>query len=491
MEDVNKDLKGKAVRGGMAKVFAQAANFLLRVGSLMIFARLLEPEDFGLVGMVTAVTGVLGLFKDFGLSSAAIQRSDITQEQSSNLFWLNQLVGGLLGLFTLAISPALVSFYQEPRLLGVTAALASGFVFNAAGVQHSAILQRQMRFTTLAAIEIFSLVVSTAVGIAMAVSGFGYWSLVGWSVSLPVAASAGAWWAVKWIPRGPRRGTGIGSMIRFGGTVTLNGLVIYIAYNLDKVLLGRFWGADALGMYGRAYQLINMPVDNLTNAIGGVMFSALSRLQNDRETLKSYFLKGYKIIVAANIPVIVFCTIFSEDLILVFLGDKWEMAIPIFRLLTPMVLAFVLINPLGWLLWSVGLVGRSLKIAMVITPLVIVGYSLGLPHGPNGVAFGFSAAMALWIIPHILWCIKGTEISRRDILSTLKAPLISVVFASCITLGVQSFINQVHFPIVRLALGASVMFASYIIVLFWVMKEKAFFLDILVTLRNGSRKSNS
>src|SRR6266545_1007048 len=108
------DLKGKAIRGGFAKVCAQAAHFVLRVGSLMVFARLLDPKDFGLVGMVTAVTGVLNLFKDFGLSTVTVQRATMTDQQTSMLFWLNLLVGGMLGVLALASAPILAAFYQEP-----------------------------------------------------------------------------------------------------------------------------------------------------------------------------------------------------------------------------------------------------------------------------------------------------------------------------------------------------------------------------------------
>ena len=112
-------------------------------------------------------------------------------------------------------------------------------------------------------------------------------------------------------------------MLRFGGTITLNGLVVYVAYNLEKVLLGRFWGADALGIYGRAYQLINIPTDNLNSAIGGVAFSALSRLQNDPVRLKSYFLKGYSLVISLTIPITIFCALFADDIVLVVLGPKW------------------------------------------------------------------------------------------------------------------------------------------------------------------------
>jgi len=139
------DLKAKTIRGALARLCAQGASFVLRAGSLMVLARLLSPNDFGLVGMVTAFTGVLTLFRDFGLSAAAVQRTNVTQEQISTLFWINLLAGALLGLLALAMAPAIAAFYHEPQLFAVTTALAAGFVFNAAGTQHSALLQRQMR----------------------------------------------------------------------------------------------------------------------------------------------------------------------------------------------------------------------------------------------------------------------------------------------------------------------------------------------------------
>src|SRR5690242_1465347 len=126
------DLKAKVIRGGLARLCAQGATFILRVVSLMILARLVGPKDFGLVGMVTAFTGVLTLFQDFGLSSAVVQSTTVTKEQSSTLFWINLVIGAVLGLVGLAMAPAIAAFYQEPKLFGVTAVLAVAFLFNAA-----------------------------------------------------------------------------------------------------------------------------------------------------------------------------------------------------------------------------------------------------------------------------------------------------------------------------------------------------------------------
>src|SRR6266849_1573349 len=173
-----KDLRHKVIRGGLAKALAQGASLVLRMGSLMVMARLLGPKDFGLVGMVAAFTGVLNLFRDFGLSSATVQRLNVTDEQISTLFWINVLVGVILGLLLMGMAPLVAVFYHEPRLLWVSIILATSFIFNGAGVQHSALLERQMRFTALATIDLVSLVVSTAIGIGMAATGFGYWALV-------------------------------------------------------------------------------------------------------------------------------------------------------------------------------------------------------------------------------------------------------------------------------------------------------------------------
>src|SRR5581483_2280037 len=328
-----RDLKEMAIRGGAARLGAQVANFVVRVGSLTILARLLSPKDFGLVGMVTAFTAVLSLFRDFGLSSAAVQRPTVTDEQVSTLFWINMAVGVLLGLLGTAIAPLVAHFYHEPRLLAVTVVLAFGFFFNAAGTQHSVLLLRQMRFTALALIGVISLVVSAAIGIGGAKFGYGYWALVAMTVTMPLVNTMGLWFTTRWVPGLPQRGVGIRSMMRFGGVVTLNGLIVYVASNFEKMLLGRYWGADAIGLYGRAYQLISIPTDNLNSAAGEVAFSGLSRIQHDPIRLRSYFLKGYSLIMGITLPVTAGYALFADDTIHVLLGRNWDAAIPLFRLL--------------------------------------------------------------------------------------------------------------------------------------------------------------
>jgi len=275
-------------------------------------------------------------------------------------------------------------------------------------------------------------------------------------------------------------------MIRFGGTATLNGLVVYIAYNLEKVLLGRFWGPEALGIYGRAYQLISIPTENLNSASGGVAFAVLSRLQDDPDRFKNYFLKGYAVVLALTLPITIASALFANDLILILLGPKWIEAIPIFQLLTPTILVFALINPMWWLLASMGLLGRSLRIALVIAPLVIAAYVIGLPYGPTGVAFAYSAVMTLWLVPHIAWCIHGTMISSGDILKASSQPFLSAVVATALAFFAQILYGESLSPFPRLLLGVSILLLSYLWMLLYIMGQKDFYVDLFRGLRKRS-----
>jgi O-antigen/teichoic acid export membrane protein len=478
-----KNLKQRTIRGGSARICAQAANFLLRVGSLMVLARLLSPQDFGLVGMVTALTGVLNLFRDFGLSAASVQRATVTEEQTSTLFWINVLVGGILTMVALALAPVVAAFYREPQLLWVTSVLAIGFLLNGAGVQHSSILQRQMRFTALASIDIVSLILGTAVAIAMAKAGYGYWALVAMTISVPLIATVGFWMTTSWVPGMPRRRAGIRSMMRFGGTMTLNGLVVYIASNFEKVLLGRYWGAEAIGIYGRAYQLIRIPTDNLNSAVGEVAFAALSRLQDQPERLKRYFLMGYSLVVAMTLPITIACALFADDVIFVLLGPQWNGAVEIFRLLAPTILVFAIANPLGWLLNSLGLVERGLKIALVTAPFMIAGYVIGLPYGPIGVAIAYSVMMTLTVVPIVAWAVHGTVISVPDILRVLCLPLGASIVAAGVAFGVRFFYGAFLSPLPRLLLEGTVLLVSYVAVLLLAAGRNSVYTEILRELK--------
>lgn len=460
-------------------MLAQGLTFALQTGSTIVLARLLSPEDFGLQGMVVAMTGFLSLFRDAGLGVASVQREVITHEQTSTLFWINVAIGALLTIGAAALAPLLVDFYKEPRLLPVTLVSAAAFFFNSLGVQHRALLNRAMRFVTMAKIDVFAIAVSATIGVCMAARGYGYWSLVGMAVSGPVVTAAAVWMAMPWLPGRPSRASGVRRMLHFGGTVTLNSIVVYLGYNIEKILLGRFWGAEALGLYGRAYQLVNLPVQQLNASIGTVAFPALSRAQGDAERLRRSFLKGYSVVISLTIPATISCTLFAEEIVRVLLGSKWESAAIILRLLTPAVLAFALINPFGWFLQATGRVVRSLNMAFLIVPVVILGIVMGLRHGPSGVALGYSSAMMLLVLPTVVWAKHDTGITNRDYWNSIKQPLLSGAVGGAAGLVLKLACVSALAPLPLLFLGLTLSLGAYAWFLLVVMGQKSLYADLL------------
>jgi O-antigen/teichoic acid export membrane protein len=255
-------------------------------------------------------------------------------------------------------------------------------------------------------------------------------------------------------------------------------------------LLGRFWGVEARGIYGRAYQLVNIPSDSLNSSAGGVIFAALSRLQDEAARLRSFFVKGYSLMLSITVPITLMCALFGNDIIGVFLGHKWNSAIPVFRLLAPTTLCLGIRAPLGWLLASCGLVGRGLRMTLVTVPILVTAYALGMPWGPKGVATAYSAAMILLVVPMIAWARRGTPVLLRDLLLAIGRPPLSGIAAGGLAFGLQ-FIWSALRPLPRLMLSGAVVSSVYLGVLLYVRRQKHFFVEVLRGIFKSSTTEES
>lgn len=472
------DLKSRTVRAGLINVGSRGLGFAIRIMALMVLGRLLTPEDYGLVTMVTAFTGVLNMFGCFGLFQAAIQRDSLSEAESSALFWLNLSFGALLTLLAIVAAPMVSAFYREPRLLAIMDVIAFTFLITAAGVQHGALLQRRLAFGTSAKIDICALVAATAVSVGMAVAGYGYWAIVSMTITLPLATTVGLWLSTGWMPGRPRMVPGLRSMLRFGGGTTLTGFLSYITINTDKLLLGRVWGTEATGLYSRAFYLINFPTENLNITIGEVAFAALSRTRGDLDRLRRYFLKGYSLVVTLTLPLTVVCGLFADDVILVVLGPKWTSAIEIFRTLAPTMLVFAISSPLGWLLNALGLIRRGVHIGLFSASFMVAGIAIGLPYGPHGVALAYSSVMVLKVIPITIWALHGTGVRVREFAGALMSPLAACAIAALVGFGVHSLCPPSMAPVLRLLLDVGSFGAAYLSALLLIAGEKALYLDL-------------
>lgn len=472
------EFKRKSARGGAATIVGQVVGMVLQIGTAVVLARILSPTDYGLQSMVITLTAFFTLFRDAGLTLASVQRENLTHEEVSTLFWINVGLGTFLTIVVAASAPFLVWFYKEPRLFWVTIASSFIFLISSLSAQQRALLDRGMRFSTNVAVDIFSSVVGTVVAIGMAMAGFGYWSLFWQNISIPLVATIAVWIIMPWWPTRPRWTPALRSMVHFGGTLTLNSFVVYVAYNTEKVLLGRSWGAAPLGIYSRAYQLANLPVQQLFSAAYVVAFSVLSRLQGDEQRLQRAYLKSQSAIISLTIPVVIGSALFANEIVLVLLGAKWMPVAGVLRMLAPTILVFALVNPFAWLLQATGRVGRSLGIAVLIAPVVIAGVLAGLHGGPSGVATGYSVAMVLLFVPIVLWAKHGTGITAVNYWDSVKRPIISGVLGGAAGWVARYFLAAYLKPIPLLALELTAFSVVYLAVLLFVMKQKDFYFDL-------------
>jgi O-antigen/teichoic acid export membrane protein len=379
-------LKGRALRGVGATVFSQVANFGIQTIGTIVLARLLTPSDFGLVAMVTAFSF---LFQNFGLrgfTEATIQSDTLDHEKTSTLFWIQVALSLGITLLFIGLSPVMAWFYGERRLVEIAVVIGLSFIFNALSTQHLALLQRNMQFYRVAVNEVVANIVTQIVSIAFAIWGWGYWALVARRVVPLIAMTGGAWVLCRWVPGFPRRRTGIGPLFKFGMNTYGNFATNYFSRNLDKVLLGWRYGVQALGHYERAYYLFAMPVNQLTNPLTAVAVAALSRLRDDSEKFRTYYLKGISVLTLIGMPLSAILTLSGKDLLLFFLGSQWGEAGEVFSIFGPAIGITLIYGTHGWLHLSLGRADRWFRWGIIELVVCSFCFVIGLRFGAIGMA---------------------------------------------------------------------------------------------------------
>jgi PST family polysaccharide transporter len=476
------DLKGRSIHAGTVTLISQGIKSLLGLTSTMILARLLTPADFGLVAMVTVVTGFAMLFKDLGLSTAIIQSAQITHNQVSNLFWVNVAVSVMIMIIVAASAPAIAWFYHQPRLTGITLALAGTFVLAGLTVQHQALLNRQMRFPALAAIDIISLLSGVVAGSVAGFLGAKHWALVIMTSATALTNCVVVWRVCPWRPSLPSREAGIRTMLEFGGNVTGFNIVNYFARNADNFLIGWMWGAGPLGLYSRAYQLLLLPIRNINSPIGNVAMPALSRVQHEPARLSRHFLGYLSLITSVNVPIVLIVAIFAKEIVRLLLGPNWEQAAQLFQLLAPAALFGAIVNPAGTLLLATGKSDRYLRQGLFVSPLIVLASILGLPFGCKGVAIGYSIIMGLVTVPIYIYSTRGTGLSARSVFNTMHQTLLAAALAAAGAIIFKSRMAVISSFWLELVGGAGLFLVIYAVVLLGIFKRWHFYWELVKEL---------
>ena len=464
----NAVLKRKSVRGGAVTMVSQAITIAIHLISTVVLARLLSPDDYGVLVMVMAVTGFAGLFRDLGLSSAAIQKKDLSSAQQSNLFWLNVAVGTLLTVLVAAASPLVAWFYGNPELTVVTLILSLNFLIGSFGTQHGARLAREMQFGRQSIATISGAVLSLVVSITFALHDFSYWSLVWGYLAGGLTTTLLLFVLSPFRPGLPSKGTELREMMKFGAQITAFDFVNYFQRNLDNILIGKFWGPGVLGLYSRAYSLLMLPISSIRGPINAVAFPALSRLQNEPEAFRDYYLKTTSLIALLSMPLAAFLFVCSRPIIELVLGAQWLGVAPIFSYLA--LAAFIQPSSgfAGSLLLSLGQGRRYLSCGLFNTILLSLCFIIGVHWGAKGVAIGYAIGNYVVLYPWLFWAFRDSPVCFSMFAKSCAFPTaISFLGILAVTLGTELY--RFSNPLTHIGFSG-LMFAVAITPLFFLTK---------------------
>ncbi|MGB9687462.1 lipopolysaccharide biosynthesis protein [Thermogutta sp.] len=360
----------RAVQQGSTAIFlAQVVSQILSLVALGVLLRTLGLEPYGLVGMVLPLLAFVRIFVYSGLDVAAIQHTEINDQQASALFWTQQILGLAGAIFIASAAPWVARFYGRPELLPLTLALSGTTLATTLGAQHQAMLQRKMALPTLSAIRVLSQLVGASVAVVAALCGAGVWTLVIQQYAEPLASTFLAWGLTGWRPQWILRRTGNRELLRFGGHYTLSSVLLFLVSNVDKILVGRFLGTQAMALYGQAFNLAQKPVSLVVSPLTGIMLPALAHARSHPEEYRTYAAGFFRFLAWSMLPCGIGLALVGRETMIVLGGPQWQSAGPVLQILALLIPAQAFFNVMGSLYASVG---RADQMARACIPVAIV-----------------------------------------------------------------------------------------------------------------------
>lgn len=424
-EPASRGLGRSASRGAATVMVGQVLRIVIQFAGMIVMIRLLSPSEFGLLAMVTVIVGLGEIFRDFGLSTAAIQAKCLTSYQRSNLFWTNSGIGFVLALVVFISADALASFYDEPNVSQVAQWLSLLFIINGIGTQYRASLNRSLRFVALSSAELCGQVLGLAAGIVLALNGGGYWALVVQQLVQATVTLVSLVASARWMPGRIRRGVPMRNLYSYAGHLVGSQLLGYASSNTDTVVIGSTIGAGPLGIYNRAFQLLMAPLSQLNAPATRVALPVLAKLQDDPHRYQAFIVRGQTILANLLLAVLLFTCSQATPIVSIVFGQRWIEIVPIFQILTVAGIFQTLGYASYWVYLSKGLSKQQFKISLVVRPILGIAVLGGcLLWGVVGVAWTYSLGIALLWPIHLWWLSRVSDAPTRAMLLTGIRPLV-------------------------------------------------------------------
>jgi polysaccharide transporter, PST family len=469
---IDSDHGRRSLRAGAAIMGARVSVVAIQFVTFLILARLLSPEDYGLVGMVTAITIFAPLLVGLGTPDAVVQRAQVSERDISTLFWINVAVGCGITALMAASGPLIARFYGDQRLLWITEVSALTFVVSALSCQHNTLLRRAMKFRELAEVEVGANLLSASCAVLLAFLGFQYWSLVMRPVLLASFISLGVWLRCHWVPGRPAISLGVKEMMRQGLHLVSFLITDYIAGSSDRIAIGYRSGPVSLGYYQNAMFIYDNLCALLVTSSHNVAVASLGKARTNLEELRRLWRKALLTLSFFSMPTFGILSVTGHDLVVVLFGSKWSQAGVLVSIIAVRGIAQTVERTQGWLHVAAGRTDRWMRWGIVAMCAQLTALAIGLNYGPTGVAVAFVTCTFVLAIPAVAYSGRPFGVGATDVIATIWRPLLAALLALAIGFALH-FMLLVDVPaILRIGILGFVYIATYLIIVVGVLGER-------------------
>lgn len=413
----------KATRGHRSMLLAQGLKLVCKLVSVFLLARLVAPVDHGLFAMASSVVLLLALFRDAGLGAAAVRAPVLDEVQLHTLFWCHLGLGVLLAAVAAGLAPLAAQFYDTPAVTPLLISMSGAFIAIGAGGFARTQLERNVRFVDVSWIEGLAAVTGTVAMVSAAIWGAGAYSFVAYLIVSESVATVLAWRALRWKPQAPPRWSSLQDFWKIGAEVTGYHVIVHLVQQMDGIVVGRLFGAHALGLYNRANQLLALPQLHVATPLNQVAMATLSRLGSDSRDFIAHARSTATAIAHLVLPLFAVCIVLPEETVRLILGPQWTQAALLLRWLALAAAASTVTSLAYAVNVAAGQTRRLVISAVLALPLTLAAIWLGAQQGPLGVAKGIASVNMLLVVPRLWWALRELPSGLQRYLGGLLGPV--------------------------------------------------------------------
>lgn len=452
----DKTIKG-VIWGAVERFASQGVEFIFGI----LIARLLLPEDYGVIAMLNIFLAISRTFIDSGFETALIRKADRTDTDFQTVFYFNIIVSVVCYIILWIASPFIAEFYETPLLESVTKVVALNLIFNAlAGIQ-SAKLSIKIDFKSRANVSLIYACVSGAVGLWLAFKGYGVWALVAQSLSAAAVRTITLWVIVRWKPRFEFSKKSFKELFSFGSKLLAAGLLNTIYNNIYSIVIGKFYSPSSLGVYSKANTLSQFPSSNVTGVFQSVLFPVLSSIQDDEQRMVDVYKRFLRMSSFVVFPLVLGLAAIADPLIRLLLTDKWEGSIYLLQILCFSTIWAPIIAVNTNMLKVKGRSDYFLKVEIIKKIIGVIILCITIPMGLEQMCYGVVVATLLSVYCDSYYTKKlvgyGFLSQIKDISSIL---VLSLMMCGLVLFTIRFFSDD----LLRLVVGVSIGVIFYVVV---------------------------